>query len=185
MDFLRTVNGLAFIIIFVPMLLTLLSFLLVCSLPLQDTVKVLNPDFETRLDHIYRHSVKTVTVAELKKMDKKGVFILDTREEDEFDVSHLKFARHVGYIWFDMRSVYNIPKRSTIIVYCAVGNRAERIGEKLLKAGYKHVYNLYGGIFEWINRGNPVYTSDMVQTSEIHGYNRHWGNWLTRGAKVF
>jgi rhodanese-related sulfurtransferase len=113
------------------------------------------------------------------------VFILDTREQDEFDVSHLKYARHVGYIWFDMRSVYDIPKQSTIVVYCAVGNRAERIGEKLLKAGYKNVYNLYGGIFEWINQGNPVYTSDMVQTSEIHGYNKHWGNWLIRGAKVF
>src|SRR5690606_42136192 len=66
----------------------------------------------------------------------------------------------------DALPIYDIPKQSTIVVYCAVGNRAERIGEKLLKAGYKHVYNLYGGIFEWMNQGNPVYTSGQVQTSE-------------------
>ncbi|SEM52964.1 Rhodanese-related sulfurtransferase [bacterium A37T11] len=162
-------------------------FSLVLALPFlqQDSIKTLNPEFGFHLDSLYHHSVPLVSVSALKRMEKKGAYVLDVRETDEFEVSHLKYARHVGCIWFDMRKVYDIPLDSTIVVYCAVGNRAERIGEKLIRAGYKHVYNLYGGIFEWVNEGNPVYTFDNIQTSEIHAYNKAWGVWLSRGAKVY
>jgi rhodanese-related sulfurtransferase len=115
----------------------------------------------------------------------KNVYFLDTREKEEFEVSHLKNARNVGYIWFDMRRVYDIPKDATIIVYCSVGYRSEKIGEKLLKYGYKNVYNLYGSIFEWANKGNPLYKSSGVQTTEIHTYNKTWARWVERGTKVY
>lgn len=111
--------------------------------------------------------------------------MLDVREIEEYKVSHLKNARRVGYFWFDMRSVYDIPNDATIVVYCSVGYRSEKIGEKLLKYGFKHVYNLYGSIFEWVNEGNSVYKSNGVQTSEIHTYDKEWGRWAERGTKVY
>lgn len=151
----------------------------------QDYEKTINPEFSSRLDSIYRHVTPTITVEEFKEIKKHRVYVLDTREEDEYEVSHIKFSRHVGYIWFDMRKVYDIPKSDTIVVYCAVGNRSERIGEKLQKAGYQHVYNLYGGIFEWINRHNPVYKTSGTQTTEIHAYNKSWSIWLENGVKVW
>ena len=141
-----------------------------------------NPEFGERLNHIYRHSVATITVDELTPMMRKGAFVLDTREQDEFDVSHIRHARHVGYIWFDMREIYDIPKTDTIVVYCAIGTRSERIGEKLQKAGYQHVFNLFGGIYEWVNQHNPVYNADDVQTTEVHVYDKNWSRWLTGGA---
>jgi rhodanese-related sulfurtransferase len=112
------------------------------------------------------------------------MYLLDTREEEEFNVSHLKNARHAGYFWFDMRKVYDIPLDAQIILYCSVGYRSEKIGRKLLDAGFKNVFNLYGGIFEWINQGNPVYNNNDVQTSEIHTYNNDWAHWVNRGTKV-
>jgi len=144
-----------------------------------------NPEFSERLNSIYRHSVKTITVAELAPMMKQGAVVLDTREQDEFDVSHIRHARHVGYIWFDMREVYDIPKTDTVVVYCTIGNRSERIGEKLKKAGYQHVFNLYGGIYEWINQRNPVYNANDVQTTEVHVYDKNWSQWLIRGTHVY
>ncbi|WP_257667811.1 rhodanese-like domain-containing protein [Parapedobacter tibetensis] len=144
-----------------------------------------NPEFAARLNSIYRHSVPTVTVSELKEMMKQGAVILDTREQDEFDVSHMKHARHVGFIWFDMRKVYDIPKIDTIIVYCAIGNRGERIAEKLQKAGYKHVFNLFGGIYEWVNQRNPVYNNEQIQTTELHVYDKNWALWLENGSHVY
>jgi rhodanese-related sulfurtransferase len=36
------------------------------------------------------------------------------------------------------------PSLSTTPLY----SRSENIAEKLLKSGYKNIYNLYGGIFE-------------------------------------
>src|SRR3546814_20262294 len=94
---------------------------------LQDSI--INPAFSGRLNSVYRHSVKTIAVDELVPMMKQGAVVLDAREQDEFEVSHIRHARHVGYIWFEMREVYDIPKTDTVTVYCAFGNRIERIGE--------------------------------------------------------
>lgn len=145
----------------------------------------LNPEFAVQLNTIYRQNVPTIAVSELKLMMKRGVVMLDARELNEFEVSHMKHARHVGYIWFDMRKVYNVRKTDTIVVYCAIGNRSERITEKLQKAGYQHVYRLFGGLYEWVNQRNPVYNSDNVQTTEIHVYNREWSRWLENGSPVY
>jgi len=155
---------------------------LTCSGGVQDSTS--NPEFGERLNNIYRHSIATITVAELTPMMKRGAVVLDTREQAEFDASHIRHARHVGYIWFDMREVYDIPKTDTIVVYCAIGNRSERIGEKLRKAGYRHVFNLFGGIYEWVNQRNPVYNRDDVQTTEVHVYDKNWSQWLIRGTQV-
>jgi hypothetical protein len=70
-------------------------------------------------------------------------------------------------------------------VYCSVGYRSERIGEKLLKLGYTDVVNLYGGIFEWKNQGLDVYNSSNYPTDSVHTYNKSWGKWLVKGIKVY
>ncbi|MBK1440443.1 rhodanese-like domain-containing protein [Parapedobacter sp. ISTM3] len=143
-----------------------------------------NPGFADQLNRVYRHTVPTVTVSELKAMMKQGIVILDAREQEEYEVSHMRHAQHVGYVWFDMRKIYNIPKTDTIVVYCAIGNRGERIGEKLRKAGYQHVYNLFGGIYEWVNQRNPVYNRNNVQTTKIHIYEPSWSKWLEYGTRI-
>jgi rhodanese-related sulfurtransferase len=157
---------------------------LVCFITGRLNAQILNPQFKHLLDSAYHHTVPLITTEEFKELDKHNVYLLDTREAKEYRVSHLKNARHVGFFWFDMRSVYDIPKDATVVLYCSVGIRSEKIGEKLLKAGYQNVYNLYGSIFEWVNQKNPVYQSNGVQTSEIHGYNEDWSRWLERGAIV-
>jgi rhodanese-related sulfurtransferase len=159
----------------------LLFFILLSPLFLFAQVK--NQDFKEMLDNMYSHTVPLISVDSLKHL--KKVYLLDTREKEEFEVSHLKNARNVGFIWFDMRKVYDIPKDATVVVYCSVGYRSEKIGEKLIKDGYQNVYNLFGSIFEWSNEGNPLYKSSGVQTSEIHTYNKKWSKWVERGTKVY
>lgn len=111
--------------------------------------------------------------------------ILDTREREEFSVSHLESAQWVGYETFSMESVSEISKDETIVVYCSIGARSQEIGKKLRAAGYQKVYNLYGGIFHWVNEENPVFTPDAIQTDQVHTYNKMWGMWLLRGQKVY
>lgn len=110
--------------------------------------------------------------------------LLDTREKNEFNVSHLKGAQWVGYESFDMSSVKDIPKDKPIIVYCSIGARSQEIGKKLKQSGYSEVYNLYGGIFHWVNENNPVFHLDSVPTNKVHTYNKMWGVWLNKGEKV-
>jgi rhodanese-related sulfurtransferase len=144
-----------------------------------------NPEYKQTIDSLYENSVPLITIEELIKIDKYNLYILDTREEEEFNVSHLKNARNVGNFWFDMRKVYDIPVNATVVVYCSVGIRSEKIGEKLIAAGYKNVLNLYGGIFEWVNQGHPVYKQNGVQTAEIHTYDKNWERWVERGTRVY
>lgn len=151
----------------------------------QDIVeKTVNPEFEELLKKTYPEDIPSVSVAEFKKLKRDNLHLLDTRGKEEYSISHLKNAREVGYYWFDMRDVYDISKDATVILYCAVGNRSSRIAEKLIKAGYKNVFILYGGIFEWVNEGNPVYTHTDIQTSQVHGYTKEWSIWLEKGNKV-
>lgn len=132
-----------------------------------------------------KESVPYVHVDELAKMA-NSVF-LDTREKEEFNVSHLKNAIWVGYKTFRTDSVrMKVPENDTpIIVYCSIGVRSEDIGEKLEAMGYTNVKNLYGGIFEWKNNDHEVYDTEGKETQKVHAFNRHWGKLLIKGEKVF
>ena len=135
------------------------------------------------LETMYKKSVPLVTVAELKKMP--DVVLLDTRSKAEYDVSHLPNARWVGYDDFELKRVKDIPKQANVVLYCSVGYRSERVGEKLVGAGYQHVHNLYGSLFEWVNQGNVVVNQQGKPTQRVHAYSRLWGVWLQRGEKVY
>ncbi|MFC4723331.1 rhodanese-like domain-containing protein [Geojedonia litorea] len=119
-------------------------------------------------------------------MPKTKVVILDTREADEFAVSHLKNAILVGYNNFSVDSITNYVanKQFPIVVYCSLGIRSETIAAQLKKAGYTKVYNLYGGIFEWKNNNFKVFDSENNETDNIHVYSKYWGQWLTNGNKI-
>jgi len=165
------------------MLTFLVSFVTLISF-LQHDDRNIDPQFKAELDKIYNRHIPTISVENFLHLNNDSIYVLDAREENEFSISHLRHAKNIGYIWFDMRDVYDIPKNKTIVIYCSIGNRAQKIAEMLIRAGYKHVYNLYGGIFEWVNEGYPVYTFQGAQTSQIHAYNKRWSVWLERGTKV-
>jgi rhodanese-related sulfurtransferase len=95
-----------------------------------------DPAFNVLLNTFLSHSVKEITVKELASQTNSGI-LLDAREKEEYQVSHLKDAKHVGYNNFEMKSVKDIPLDQSIVVYCAVGYRSEKIAEKLVKAGIK------------------------------------------------
>ena len=141
------------------------------------------PQYQDFIKENVKRDIPLITIDSLKTID--NIVFLDVREKEEFNVSHIRSAKNVGYIWFDMRSVYDIPKSAHIVVYCTIGNRSEKIGTKLIKAGYKNVYNLYGGLIQWTNDGQPLYRNDGAQTTEIHTYNKDWAQWVKKGAIVF
>ncbi|AJR02534.1 rhodanese-like domain-containing protein [Siansivirga zeaxanthinifaciens] len=132
------------------------------------------------------NSVPYITVQELA-MPKTNAVILDSRELKEYKTSHLKNAIHVGYDKFKIDSVKKIiPNKNTkIVIYCSLGIRSEAIADSLKKAGYKHVENLYGGIFEWKNNDLPVYNLNEKETDSVHAFSKEWSKWLKKGIKVY
>jgi rhodanese-related sulfurtransferase len=145
--------------------------------------KVTSGSFNTLLKMMLKHNVKEITVPEVTT--RKNAIFLDAREKKEYVVSHIKNAVYVGYDNFDLSAVKNVSKGAEIIVYCSIGKRSEEITQKLNKAGYSNVSNLYGGIFEWVNLQNEVVDMNNKRTTKVHAYGRFWGQWLDKGQKVY
>ena len=103
--------------------------------------------------------------------------ILDARETDEFAVSHIPGAIHVGYNHFKPSSIESLDKTRPVVVYCSIGYRSEKIAERLQQRGFT-VYNLYGSIFEWANRGHPLVDSEGVSTHQLHAFSKKWSRWV-------
>lgn len=162
-------------------------FLLIVMLPiLASAQQTLDPKFEKKIEGLIDHSVPVISCERLeKKMSTPNLYLLDAREKKEFETSHLEDAVWVGYNTFSPESLADVPKDGIVVVYCSVGYRSEKIGEKLKNMGYSKVYNLYGGIFEWTNRTYPIVNEENEKTSKVHAYDQDWGRWLNKGEKVY
>ena len=139
---------------------------------------VQNPEFDRELRRLLRFRVPVMSVDQLRAV-RDDVALLDARSREEFDVSRIPGARFVGYDEFTPQAVRDIPLDATIVVYCSVGHRSEKIGRRLRDLGYRNVYNLYGSIFEWVNRGYEVVDSQENPVQRVHTYDREWSQWVT------
>lgn len=138
------------------------------------------------LKTLYRNTVPTVPAAALAKEMQHPVapVLLDVRTPTEFRVSHLQGAQFVNYDSINTEKFAGLDRQQPVVVYCSVGVRSERLGERLHALGFRHVRNLYGGLFEWVNEGYPVYDAHGT-TRNVHPYSAMWSPWLKNGNKVY
>jgi rhodanese-related sulfurtransferase len=138
-----------------------------------------NPLFNSLVKNMIDQSIPTLDVDELSA-NQKQYYILDAREWSEYKVSHIPGATHIGYDNFNAILLDRIDKHQPIAIYCSIGYRSEKIGEKLVAMGFQEVYNVYGSIFEWANRGYPLVDIKGQTTRRVHGYDKKWGIWINR-----
>lgn len=142
--------------------------------------------YHSQLKLLYKHSVPLITADSLAGRLAKGdsILLLDTRSLPEWKVSHLQGASLVEYDAFDAGSLQEINRNQPVVIYCTIGYRSEKIGKQLKEAGFEQVYNLFGGIIEWKNKGYAVVDPSEVPTNRVHTYDRYWGIYLTNGTQV-
>lgn len=138
--------------------------------------KVQSKMYGTMLKTLLSHSIPEIDVEIASNSIGKALF-LDARPLEEYQVGHIKNAIRVGYDDFDLSKVSHMSRKHPIVVYCSVGYRSEKVAEQLKVNGFVNVYNLYGGLFEWVNLDFPIYKNEKT-TDSIHAYNRVWGNWI-------
>lgn len=143
--------------------------------------------YEEKLKQLYSNSVSLLKPDSLKQKlaSKDTVYLLDTRSNEEYAVSHLRHAQRIGYDDFEKKAVRHIPKDATVVTYCTVGYRSEKIGERLEALGFDNVYNLYGSMISWVNAGYPVYNQKGKATRKVHTYSEDWSQWLKKGEAVY
>jgi len=117
-------------------------------------------------------SIASISTEVLKEKVKQQdvITIIDVREPNEFNVSHLPKAINVT----DPKLI-KLPIETTIIVYCSVGLRSAKFAKNLNKRGYTNVFNLRGSIFEWANNDYPLKRGEQTVTV-VHPYNKKWGS---------
>lgn len=92
------------------------------------------------------------------------MIILDVREQSEYDENHLCDAILLPVSEIDARISELEPyKDIEIIVYCGVGIRSALASENLVdNYNFTMIYNMLGGITDWIAKGYPVCTDGQT-----------------------
>lgn len=111
--------------------------------------------------------------------DRTDPLLLDAREQDEFEVSHLKGAHLATDVSQALRILNERPRDTPIVVYCSVGYRSSRMAQELGKLGWSNVSNLEGSIFQWANEGRPIYRGEQ-RVKLVHPFDDHWGKLLNK-----
>ena len=148
-----------------------------------DGQQVKSGSFNLVLKTLLSSKMPSVTVADIAGT--QNIVFIDCREKKEYDVSHIYRAIPVGYENFDLSRIKYLAKDARIVAYCSIGKRSENITRKLIAAGFVHTVNLYGGIFEWVNEGKPVYDNNDHTTNRVHAYGKFWGRFLNNAEKIY
>src|SRR2546423_2959271 len=74
--------------------------------------------------------------------------LLDVRTPEEWNVSHLPGARRVDPNAAAESVAAGLSRETPIVTYCAVGYRSREMTERLRAAGFTHVPNLQGSVFQ-------------------------------------
>ena len=91
---------------------------------------------------------------------KEGI-IIDVRTSEEFQSGHLKDASNIDYYSDDFSNKINLVQRDVpIYLYCRSGGRSSSAAKKMLKLGFKEVYNLNDGISSWISEELSIVKSE-------------------------
>ena len=89
--------------------------------------------------------------------------LVDVRTEDEYNSGYIENSLNIDYFSNDFSlNADKLDKSTPIILYCRSGKRSSMSANKISKLGFKEIYNLEGGILEWIEEGNAVVFNDTI-----------------------
>jgi len=96
--------------------------------------------------------VPEIRVEDLKKKLDAGenLFLLDVRDEFEFEISNI--GGQLIPLPELSRRVSELDTHSKIITVCKMGPRGAKAVQVLQKAGFTDVWNMTGGIHAWSDR---------------------------------
>ena len=93
--------------------------------------------------------VTALELAQWIKERRRGLRVLDVRSPEEFETYHLPNAEHLA-----LDSVTSTPFRAdeTLVLYSEGGAHAAQAWVFLRALGYRNVFFLRGGVYEWLEQ---------------------------------
>lgn len=108
------------------------------------------------INQIKQGEVHLLTPAEFKEKS-VNYTIIDIRTPYEFKQGFIKGAVNINY--YDknfLENFVNYDKNEPVFIYCRSGNRTSSASKKIVKAGFLNVYDLQGGISNWVRNNNQI-----------------------------
>lgn len=116
--------------------------------------------------NILNDDYRQVHFSQIRELSEGGACIIDVREKNEYEMSHLNTA--VNIPMSEIRGRINeIPKDRPVYIHCKSGQRSYNVCRMLKHLGFDNVYNVSAGffgisLFEYFNdkttNRNPILT---------------------------
>lgn len=91
------------------------------------------------------------------KVTEAGVITLDVRTPSEFNEGHIEGALLIDFQSSNFENeIASLDKDKTYAVYCRSGNRSGQAVKVMSNAGFTNIYNLNGGVIDWVSAGLPL-----------------------------
>jgi rhodanese-related sulfurtransferase len=98
-----------------------------------------------------------------KLLKTPDALLIDVRNPEDYNYGHIANAINVN--WYEdsfFELVNTMDKNKPVFVYCLTGGRADPAAENMRNMGFKHVYELKGGMMKWRAFGFP-------EVNEVNG----------------
>ena len=81
--------------------------------------------------------------------------LVDVRTIEEYESGHIQDAVNFDFYSKSFQNdILSLEKSASIVLYCRTGVRSASSCQLMSELGFKKVYNLVGGIFEWKGKLN-------------------------------
>ena len=126
------------------------------------------------IDSLVEHKIEDIST---KDVILDNSLLMDTRNIEEYEVSHLPNAVWIGNDSLFWSRIPQLSDKKIMIVYCSVGYRSNEVGKKIKDSLQLDIKNLKYGIFGWKHNALPLIDKFNISTNKVHPYNRFWGIW--------
>ncbi len=94
------------------------------------------------------------------RADNPDFVLLDIRTQLEYDKGHLENSKMVNYMARKgKREIFRLDKEKSYLIYCRSGVRSAALLKKMRRRHFSEVYNMLGGIRDWMKMEYPVVTA--------------------------
>jgi rhodanese-related sulfurtransferase len=94
----------------------------------------------------------TILPEQIPAEDWKNIYVVDTRDADQYQVSHIPGAVNIEWRQVLGRRA-ELPSDKMVLVYCNTGTLSAQAGFALRVAGMDNVRILQGGLTDWKAKG--------------------------------
>jgi len=105
---------------------------------------------------VARVKVPEITATELKKMvdQRTPLVLIDVREPHEYQICRIPGSKlmPLGDV---LKRMHELNSAEEIVIHCRSGARSALAVEWLMKAGFRRVHNLKGGVLAWAEQVDP------------------------------